>query len=195
MCEDGTVLYRLSSSTDLESMDQSKSVISKQSPPNQRKQNVSPSFLPLPIDASSSRDETIQILPHMRQRSTIPASFSSFSGDSAAYFFNEYVFNESPVPTTVCDALPRLFHKASADSPLHSIIFALGMACYSNAWGVPEVMMYANLEYAKVLNLINSALRDRFAAKKDEVLLIVMLLALYEEVNRLLNWFRIFADV
>jgi len=47
-------------------------------------------------------------------------------------------------------------------------------------------MMYANLEYAKALHLVNSALRDPFEAKQDEILLIVMLLGLYEEVNRLL---------
>jgi hypothetical protein len=66
--------------------------------------------------------------------------------------------------------------------------FALGMACYSNAWGVPEAMMYANMEYANALHLINSALRDPFGAKQDEIFLIVMLLGL-DEVNVLLNWF------
>jgi hypothetical protein len=105
-------------------------------------------------------------LPHTRQRSTIPTSISSAPGDSFAYFFfNEYVFNDTPVPTTIYDALPRLYHKASADNPLRAVILALGMACYSNAWGVPEVMMYANLEYAKALNLVNSALRDPYEAK------------------------------
>jgi hypothetical protein len=87
-------------------------------------------------------------------------------GDSFAYFFfNEYVFNDTPVHTTIYDALPRLFHEALADNPLRSVILALGMACYSNAWGVPEIMMYANLEYAKALYLVNSALRDPYEVK------------------------------
>jgi hypothetical protein len=132
----------------------------------------------------------LQSLPHTRQRSTIPASLSSVPGESFAYcFFNEYVFNDTPVPTNIYDALPRLFHKASFDNPLRAVILALGMACYSNTWGVPGIMMYANLEYAKALNLVSSALRDPYEAKQDEILLIVMLLGLYEEVNQLLDWF------
>jgi hypothetical protein len=113
----------------------------------------------------------------MRQRSSIP-------GDSFAYFFNEYVFNDAPIPTTIYDALPRLFHRASFDNPLRAVVLVLVMACYSNAWGVPEGMMYANLEYGKGLHLVNSALRNPFEAKQDVILLIVMLLGLYEEVTR-----------
>jgi hypothetical protein len=175
--------------TDRESLNQSKTVISKHSPPNQRTQISIPSFLLLPTNASSPTGGTWQSLPHTRQRITTPTSISSAPGDSFAYFFfNEYVFNDTPVLTTIYDTLPRLFHKASADNPLRAVILALGMACYSNAWGVPEAMMYANMEYAKALHLVNSALRDPFGAKQDDIFLIVILLGLYE-VNVLLNWF------
>jgi hypothetical protein len=124
--------YRLQS--DRESLNRSKTVIPNHSATNQRKHNTSLSFSLLPTEASSSTGGSLQSLPHTRQRSTIPTSISSAPGGSFAYFFfNEYVFNDTPFPTTIYDDLPRFYHKASADNPLRAVILALGMACYSNS--------------------------------------------------------------
>lgn len=103
---------------------------------------------------------------------------------AANCFFNYYVLpNATKGPSKLYNSLPDIYAKAPADSALAAIIVALGIASMSSSMKMPGLMMKANAKYAEALNLINSALRDPFAAKLDETLIVVILLGLYEEVG------------
>jgi hypothetical protein len=134
-----------------------------------------------PSTSSSTWD--LQASRIVASRVAIHAEINFFTEDGVAcFFFSDYVLDESRVSNNLFDTLPGLYANASTDSPLTTTITALGMACLSNTLNIPEIMMKANVKYAKSLNSINAALRDPVEAKSDQTLLVVILLGLYEEV-------------
>jgi hypothetical protein len=122
-------------------------------------------------------------------KNTIPADVPPIAEDVAANcFFNYYVLpNPAKGPSKLYNSLPEIYAKAPPDSALSATIVALGIASMSSSMKIPSLMLKANAKYAEALNLINSALRDPFAAKLDETLMVVILLGLYEEVFYLVH--------
>ena len=141
--------------------------------------------MPLPVSHLQTTID-FNVDGHIPQTSRcfIPPSFGFLPDEgAAAFFFDDYLLEDSPTPKNVFDVLPRLYAAAPPDSALSHIVTALGMAGLANAMQVLEIMTRANLKYAQSLKAINSALRDPVEARADETLLVVMLLGLYEEAN------------
>jgi Fungal specific transcription factor domain len=107
---------------------------------------------------------------------------------AAGCFFNYYVLpNPAKGRSKLYNSLPEIYANAPGNSALCACIVALGIASMSSSMKIPSLMMKANAKYAEALNLINSALRDPLEAKRDDTLMVVILLGLYEEVTRLLQ--------
>lgn len=108
----------------------------------------------------------------------------TFVEDGAAcFFFNDYVLDRSVISSNIFCSLPEYYAKAPSGSALSNTIAALGMVCLSNTNRAPELMTIAAPRYAAALQSINTAIMDPVQAQSDQMLMIVMLMALYEEVS------------
>ena len=91
--------------------------------------------------------------------------------------------DDSVVSSSIFRAMPKLYAKAPVGSAFSNTIAALGMACLSNANRTLELMTIAAPKYAAALRSIDSAITDPVKAQSDNQLMIVILMALYEEVG------------
>jgi hypothetical protein len=170
----------------VEFRDQSQDVVNKQIALSTKRRHATllPAEATFDMNASSLHQSTWNL-----SRDSIPREISPLPEDAAVNcFFNYYVVDQpsglssSKAPSRLYNLLPGLYQMAPAGSPLSATIVALGLACLSASMRAPTLMMGANAKYAYALTHINSALRDPVSAKHDETLLVIMMLALYEEV-------------
>jgi len=111
-----------------------------------------------------------------------PSLFYAVENGAARYFFNDHVVDQSVVSSAFFSTLPDLYSKAPVGSALVDGISAAGLACFSQAKKSPNLMSRAALNYAAALRWVNTAIVSPIAARSDETLIVVVLLALYEEV-------------
>ncbi|KAL6715362.1 hypothetical protein ACLMJK_007628 [Lecanora helva] len=100
---------------------------------------------------------------------------------AAQFFFNDYVIDRSVVGSAFFSTLPVLLAKAPVNGVLSKIIAAVGLASFSNARRVPDLTQKAAAMYATALRFVNAAIANPVMAKSDDTLIMVLLLALYEE--------------
>lgn len=152
---------------------------SSQSIKNQKDTIASPKTVEVEEPPAQSLDTQTQLA--FTPIPTVPCTF--IEDGAACFFFNDYVLDNSVVSSSIFCSLPKYYAQAPADSALSNTIVALGMVCLSNTNRAPELMTIAAPKYAAALKSINAAIRDPVKAQSDQLLLIVMLMALYEEVR------------
>ena len=96
------------------------------------------------------------------------------------FFFCNYPSQPSKNFDTVYEDIPALYCLEPSDSALLCIVTALGLAGLSHHTETSGMEVAASAWYDKVLQKINSSLRDRKLVKLDQTLLVVLLLGLYE---------------
>lgn len=112
---------------------------------------------------------------------SFPLEHLSLPEDLATWlFFRQYVEEDSSGSKTDLDFLPVVYNHATIRGALSEIIVALGMTLNVEARQDAEVMVTAQRKYASALRQTNESLSDPKRAKSDELLVAVMLLALYE---------------
>jgi hypothetical protein len=110
-----------------------------------------------------------------------PQSFQeSIENQAVCFFFS----NDPPLPSknvvSIYKDIPTLCCSEPSDSPLLSVITALGLAGLSHHTEGSGMKLAAGGWYNKALNKINYNLQYQELAKLDQTLLVVLLLGLYE---------------
>jgi hypothetical protein len=78
------------------------------------------------------------------------------------------------------DYLPGVYRKLSSGSIVEDAIIALGLAGLANQRKTTKVMMKANCRYSSAVQRVSQILGSTEEARKDEVLIAVLLLAIFE---------------
>lgn len=78
------------------------------------------------------------------------------------------------------DYLPGMYKAEPVDSPLSLTVKSIGMALISNTGHAPEVMLAARKIYARTLQSVATKLQDPMEARRDETLMAVMLMGIFE---------------
>lgn len=81
------------------------------------------------------------------------------------------------------DHLEDIYNTNEMDENLVTSMQAVGLAGFSHVLHAPELLKNARLQYAKALQLTNTALRSPTQARKDSTLLSVMILSIFEAVT------------
>ena len=97
-------------------------------------------------------------------------------------FFSDYVVDThaSNPEQGWNDLLPDMFGRSSSDSCLHVSVIANSLANLAGRQSLPELKDSAAAKYCQALELTNAALQNPEEATRDETLLAVSLLGLYE---------------
>ena len=99
---------------------------------------------------------------------------------AVAYFISNYVLQDSGSKMSYFDYLPQAIGRTDSISPLLSVVKSIGLAGIGHTQHDPQVQLVSTREYSAAISGINTALQDPTRAKKDETLMTVFLLALYE---------------
>lgn len=111
-----------------------------------------------------------------------PILLNAMPAESQAFgfFCQNYPCLPSKNIGSVYTDIPAIYCFATSDSPLLSIVTALGLDGFSHRTKVSGLEVAARSWYTKALWKVNSNLKDQELAKLDETLLVVLLLGLYE---------------
>lgn len=113
--------------------------------------------------------------------------------EATCYFFQNFVSDFDPsLPSSSQGfihaytlVLPTLYQQDSSSGVLPKIIDAIGLAGISNIKHSPELMFAAGQKYAKVLRAINASIQDSKQRSRDQTLIAIMLLGLFEVLQYL----------
>jgi hypothetical protein len=120
-----------------------------------------------------------QLLPNVvTQTSFLPSA----EQQAINYVFSNFVFEDNESATSIghFDYLPSVYRKLSSGSIVEDAIIALGLAGLANQRKTTKVMMKANFRYSSAVQRISQILGSIEEAGKDEVLIAVLLLAMFE---------------
>ena len=121
------------------------------------------------------------ILPKDVHISIIPIALSPSLEEQATYFFfQNYVFTELATPYNHLACLPAICSQVSQMKALSSVIISIGAAGISNIRKDADIMRAAQEIYSSTLQYTQDLLGDSSQIQKDQTLLVVLLLALYE---------------
>jgi hypothetical protein len=104
----------------------------------------------------------------------------SLEDQATCFFFHNYVFTELASPYDHFACLPILYSQAREMKALSGIMMSIGAAGISNISKDPDLMRAAQEIYSSTLQHTQSLLADSSQIQKDQTLLTVLLLALYE---------------
>jgi hypothetical protein len=106
----------------------------------------------------------------------------SAEDQATSYVFHNYVFEDNGSATSrgLFDYLPSVCREMSSGSIVEDAIIALGLAGLANQRKTTKVMMTANFRYSRAVKRVSEILGSIEEARKDEVLIAVLLLALFE---------------
>ncbi|KAE9374280.1 hypothetical protein N431DRAFT_371748 [Stipitochalara longipes BDJ] len=126
------------------------------------------------------RDETPKVLRKAFDLG-YPLSLAYTVEDRAKQIFvARYVFGDSPP----LDWVKPFYPSAGADLYFRHTFKAVSLAYLSNEVRSPAVQQKARTAYCSALSLVNKALHSQDTAKKDTILLTVLLLDLFENLTR-----------
>ena len=111
----------------------------------------------------------------------------SLEDQASCFFFSSYVLNNWGVCRTYFEYLPKLYDELPRDCALSSIIVALGIAGLSRFQHAPSLVRLSRAKYAVALRSVNMALQDPESAKRDQTLIAIMLLGVYEASSPILR--------
>jgi hypothetical protein len=120
-----------------------------------------------------------QLLPDVAtQTSFLPSA----EQQAISYVFSNFVFEDNESATSIghFDYLPGVYRKLSSGSIVEDAIVALGLAGLANQRKTTKLMMKANFRYSSAVQRISQILGSIDEAGKDEVLIAVLLLAMFE---------------
>jgi hypothetical protein len=96
---------------------------------------------------------------------------------ATCFFFQNYILDDF---IGYYSYIPNVYGTLPAGCALAEAITSLGMAGIANSKKDTRLMINASLKYTSALRTINIALRDPYEAKRDQTLVAVMLLGLFE---------------
>jgi hypothetical protein len=109
------------------------------------------------------------------------APSTSAEDQATCFFFGNYVSGMGILDT--CgnyQYLSSIYAEQPVGIPLRQAVAAVGLAGLANFWNAPNILSKANTAYCSALRLVNSGLGNIEEAKKDQTLVAIILLGLYE---------------
>lgn len=132
----------------------------------------------------SPASDPIPFQPKDVHISIIPIALSPPLEEQATYFFfQNYVFTELATPYNHLACLPTICSQVSQMKALSSVIISIGAAGISNIRKDPDIMRAAQEIYSSTLQYTQDLLEDSSQIQKDQTILVVLLLALYENIT------------
>lgn len=104
----------------------------------------------------------------------------AFRDQAMQFFFHHYLLNESTLSCDPPGCFTIIYSQAPAYGYLSNAVDAVGMASLANLRHAPHLRHAACEKYSLVLRKIRRALEDSEQVMSDQLLVAVMLLALYE---------------
>ena len=115
------------------------------------------------------------------RKNTLLRGFSVPLEDQATYyFFYNFVSQDPSSLQTYSHVMPTVYRQDSSFNALPNIIEAIGLAGVSNVKQAPQLMAAAGVKYARALRAVTASIQDSKEASKDQTLITVMLLGLFE---------------
>jgi hypothetical protein len=120
-----------------------------------------------------------QLLPDVVAQTSF---WPSAEEQAISYVFSNFVFEDNESATSIghFNYLPSVYRKLSSGSIIEDAIIALGLAGLANQRKTTKVMMKANFRYSNAVQRVSRILGSIEEARKDEVLIAVLLLAMFE---------------
>jgi len=126
------------------------------------------------------RDESA-IVAEKEVARRLPRSLDIPVEDKArGFFISHYVTGSS----RAFDYIPPFLEPSKVDAHVYASISAVSLAHFSNKEHSPKVLHLARQKYVSALNKTNTALASPESAARDETLLSVLLLDLFEKITR-----------
>lgn len=98
------------------------------------------------------------------------------------FFFNNYYEEGAGFYKGSFTDLPSIYSQLEEGNALSKAITSVGLASLSNIRNDPRARVSSRREYVSAIRLVNAALADPLEVKKDQTILAVMLLGLYEVI-------------
>ncbi|KIW99096.1 uncharacterized protein Z519_00759 [Cladophialophora bantiana CBS 173.52] len=115
---------------------------------------------------------------------SLPMSLTPSLEDQAmSFFFHNYVLKELATPYNHLVSLPTVSGPSSEIKVLSGMVISIGAAGISNLRNDPGLMHAAENIYSSTIQRLHTLLHDQNRIQKDQTMLLVLLLALYETVT------------
>ncbi|PYI23948.1 hypothetical protein BO99DRAFT_439324 [Aspergillus violaceofuscus CBS 115571] len=157
---------------------------------DQTVETVSKIFSPAPgnstLRASLPDNERISALSHgVRKADHDPWPTVTVPPEDQAlhFFFHHYVVHEPGRPPSHPDCLGIIYKRATGPGYLANLIVAVGLASLAHVRNAPMLGHAASRAVSRALRDMRAALADPSSAASDQMLVAVMLLALFETVT------------
>ncbi|EXJ76259.1 uncharacterized protein A1O5_00767 [Cladophialophora psammophila CBS 110553] len=107
----------------------------------------------------------------------------SLEDQATSFFFHHYVLKELASPYNHLASLPIVSGQSSGIKVLSGMVISIGAAGISNLRDDPDLMHAAEKIYSSTIQRLQTLLRDQSRIQKNQTMILVLLLALYETVT------------
>jgi hypothetical protein len=128
-------------------------------------------------------DESVEFVDRDDNKLSMFTLAPTLEDRATGFFVANYVLGMSGPSRGHLDYLANIARREVLDEGLLCSIKAVGLAGYSHSAHAPSLMKNARYQYMKALQSTNRALRDPESAKKDNTLISIMILTIFETIT------------
>ncbi|KAF7888467.1 uncharacterized protein EAF02_003008 [Botrytis sinoallii] len=150
-------------------------------------QNSTTSCSTTPSPYSSQGDSPCDIVKSSQFNQVISVNYlnitPSIEDRATAFFLSNYVIGDNGPTRGHLDHLSDLYESDGIDDNLVAAVQAVGLAGYAHSAKAPHLINQARAQYAKSLQLTNTALQSPTTVKRDSTLLAILILGIFETIT------------